>query len=113
MTETKTQPLRLQAIPDSRLDQLLALYDELKAAAEQAEARFDEVNTAIKAELAGRVAQGRPVEVSHPALARPLRLTYVESWRIDSKGLKAADPATYVKWAKKSIAAKLARVQQP
>lgn len=98
---TPTIP-QVKVEPGSRLDDLLAMYDQLKAAAEEAEARFDTVKNAIKFEL-GALGGGAPqVDVAHSALTQPLRLSYVESWRLDAKRMKAEAPETYVRYAAKS-----------
>jgi len=88
--------------PGSRLADLLALYDQVKAQADEATARLETVKNGIKAELSAAAPGAPQVEVAHETLAAPLRLSYVESWRVDTKALKANDPETYVRWAVKS-----------
>jgi hypothetical protein len=88
--------------PGSRLDDLLALYDQLKAQADEAEQRFETVKNAVKAELAAAAPGAPQVDVAHPALAQPLRLSYVEAWRLDAKRMKAEAPELYVTYAAKS-----------
>lgn len=91
--------------PDTRLAQLHAAYTDAKAAAEEANARLKSITDALKAELAG-ADNGAPEGTRQYDLVGPdgppLRLTYVESWRIDTNKLKAQDPETYVRYAKKS-----------
>lgn len=98
-----TTPIPVQATvePGSRLEGLLAAYAELKPAADEAAARLKTVADALKVELTARHPGAPQVEVAHEALAAPLRLTYVESWRLDTKRLKAENPETYVRYATK------------
>jgi hypothetical protein len=99
-----TQPLTIpQAAvePGSRLEALLAAYAELKPEADEAATRLKSVTDGIKAELAAAAPGALQVDVAHPALAQPLRLSYVESWALDTKRLKAEDPETYVRYARK------------
>lgn len=88
--------------PGTRLADLLAMYDHLKAQADEAGQRFDTVKNAIKAELAAAAPGAPQVDVAHSALTQPLRLSYVESWRLDAKRMKAEAPETYVRYAAKS-----------
>jgi hypothetical protein len=99
MTDLVTARAEVQ--PGSRLEDLLATYSELKPRADELAGRLKSVSDAIKAELQTQAPQAQRVDVDHPALAQPLRLSYVESWRLDAKQLKADDPATYVKYAVK------------
>lgn len=88
--------------PGGRLSDLLAAYAALKPQVDELTGRLDAIKDAIKAELTSSAPDARSVEVRHPALASPLRLSYVESWRIDTKALKADAPETYVRYAVKS-----------
>lgn len=89
--------------PGSRLEQLLAQYDAVEAEASEAEARFETLKAAVKAELSTAAVEGATrIAVNAPTLRAPLQMAYVESWRIDAGRLKVEDPLTYVKWAKKS-----------
>jgi hypothetical protein len=88
---------------DSRLEQLAAQYDMAKAEAEKAANDLKAITDAIKFELMNEAPEGETsIELQSPDLAHPLRLTAVESWRVDAKKLKAEDPLTYVRYAKKS-----------
>lgn len=82
----------------SQLADLAALYPELKAAADAATERLKAVTDAIKHELS-KIPADR-VELRHPAIR--LTLSRVESWRLDTKRLKAERPETYVEYARKS-----------
>jgi hypothetical protein len=96
--------------PESRLDQLAALYDAVKAQAELAEQQLKSVTDAIKAELANAHPDAEKVQLNHPLLAQPLRLVRVESTRVDSKALQAAYPQIYAQVAKPSVTFRLGRV---
>lgn len=92
-------PARIRASPDSRLTQLAAAYAEAKAQAEAAEGRLKSITDAIKSEMTAAAPDAGTVELDGPV---PLRLSARESWRLDTAKLKAADPETYVRYAKKS-----------
>ncbi|MGH3717015.1 MAG: hypothetical protein ACRDT4_26680 [Micromonosporaceae bacterium] len=104
MTTTPVTPK-----PGSRLDQLAALYDDARAAAEAADAHLKMVTDGIKAELSAAVTTER-VELASSGLQQPLRMKAVTSWRIDTKRLKAEQPETYVRYAKQSTYWDLRRV---
>lgn len=86
----------------SRLQQLVALYPQVKAEADAAKERLETVKEAIKVELQ-QAAPGEPkVDLIADTLDRPLRLTWREQWRVDAKRLKAEAPEVYVKYAVRS-----------
>src|SRR5262245_7564899 len=87
--------------PGSRLEDLLAAYAQLKPQADELASRLKTVTDAIKAELTVAAPGARAINVAHPALAVPLRLSYVESWRLDTERLKTEDPGLYVRYAVK------------
>ncbi|GLW32252.1 hypothetical protein [Actinoplanes regularis] len=91
----------VQPEPGSRLDDLLAAYAELKPRADELATRLKTITDAIKAELTAARPGAQYIGVDHPALVQPLRLTYVESWTLDSKRLKAENPELYVTYARK------------
>ncbi len=95
------EPLQVTAPPGSRLEQLHAAYPDAKAAADAAAATLKAITDGIKLELNQAAPEERRLELRGPA-GPPLRLTYTETWRFDSKTFKAADPETYVRYAKKS-----------
>lgn len=102
MSETpQPEAVRADVAPGSRLDDLLAMYAQLKPQVDENATRLKAVTDAIKIELMAASPQARRIEVGHPALVQPLRLSYVESWTLDTKRLKAEDPATYVRYARK------------
>jgi hypothetical protein len=92
---------RADVQPGSRLDDLLGVYADLKPRADELATRLKSVTDAIKTELMAAVPEARRIDVDHPGLALPLRLSYVENWTLDTKRLKAEDPATYVRYARK------------
>lgn len=59
------------------------------------------ITDAIKLELTQAAPEDRKIALVGNA-GSTLRLTYVESWWIDSRKLKAEDPETYVQYARKS-----------
>jgi hypothetical protein len=97
MTDTLTAKAEVQ--PGSRLDDLLATYADLKPRVDELAGRLKAVSDGIKAELQAQAPEAQRVDVAHDALAQPLRLSYVESWRLDTKQLKAEQPETYVRYA--------------
>lgn len=96
------QPAVVVPERDSRLDQLAARFDALKARADETAAELKAVKDAIKTELAEQAGDDGEAVLRSPHLAAPLRLHPVTSWRVDAKGLKAGDPQTYVRWAVQS-----------
>lgn len=84
-----------------KLAQLHAMYAPAKAKADAAAEELKTVTTAIKAELAA-IAPGQPKVDLVGEGCPPLGLRHVESWRIDSRRLKAVDPETYARYAKRS-----------
>lgn len=86
---------------ESRLAQLHSAYEGAKAQADAAAAALKAITDAIKLELSQAAPEVARVDLRTPG-APPLRLTYSESWRVDARKLKADDPETYVRYAKKS-----------
>ncbi|HSV38713.1 MAG TPA: hypothetical protein VLI04_08135 [Nocardioidaceae bacterium] len=84
----------------TRLEQLHASYADLKAQADEAAKRLKAVTDGIKAELAAAEPGQERVELRSP-VGPPLRMSYVESWRFDSKRLKTERPDLYVVYAVK------------
>lgn len=92
--------------PGSRLAELIAVYNHVKATADAAAERLRVVTEAIKAEAIPQAPTATSIELTG---AVPLRLVSREQWRIDTKRLKAEDPLTYVRYAKKSVTWSLSR----
>lgn len=89
---------------NAKLAQLHAAYVDAKAAADQAAKDLKAITDAIKLALNEAHPENTKVDLM-PATgvtAPPLRLSYVESWRLDSRRMKTEDPETYVRYAKKS-----------
>jgi hypothetical protein len=85
--------------PGSRLEDLLATYARFKPEADEAAARLKTITDAIKVELTAAAPGAQRIDVAHETLPQPLRLAYIESWRVDTKRLKAEAPETYVRFA--------------
>lgn len=107
MTE---QPSIPQPVPQvrpraaSKLADLHAQYVGAKAASKAADEELKAITDAIKLELSKAAPDQTQVDLipANGVVAPALRLNYVESWRIDSKKLKAENPETYVQYARKS-----------
>jgi hypothetical protein len=96
--------------PDSNLGRLCSAYKLAKPRADQAAKALEQIVDAIKVELTNAAPGETSVDLTADVLERPLRMTCVQSWYVDSKRLKAEDPYTYVKWAKKRTVWKLGPV---
>ena len=101
------QVLRVDSLPVepggnvNRLEILRAEYAEAKAAADAADERLKAAKDKIKTALSEATNGAYRVSLDVPGY-RPLNLTYVESWRLDTKALQAQHPAVYVEFAKRS-----------
>lgn len=100
----------VQPEADSRLEALVAQYDQAYAASKAATDALKTITDGIKAELAKAAPDQTSIDLTSPLLAKPLRMSAVTSWRIDAKKLKAEQPALYVTYAVQSTAWKLAAV---
>jgi hypothetical protein len=100
---TPTLPAVLVGVePGSRLDDLLAAYAVVKPQADELADRLKALTDGIKAELAAAAPSETKVDVAHPALPQALRLSYTERWDLDTRRMKAEEPETYVRFARKS-----------
>lgn len=110
-TQQEAPPVPIPVLvpePESRLDQLMAQIDPAKAATAAAQEREKEITDAIKAEAERLTPPGAPaVIIRSPHAALPWKFGPRESWTLDSKGLKKADPAMWVRWAKKTVSWRL------
>lgn len=97
-------PVVIEPAPESRLDMLLAQYDLAHAEKAKAEETLKAITDGIKHELATAAPSNPDVRVDSPHLARPLRMTAVTSFRIDTARLKKEQPETYVRYGKESTA---------
>jgi len=108
-------PVRILTEPGTRLQQLHAAYDQAKADADAAAERLKGISDAIKLELSNNLQSSSPgstkVLLTGTEGATPLQLTYVESWRVDAKKLKAENPLAYVTYAVKSGSWRLSAVK--
>jgi predicted phage-related endonuclease len=93
--------VRIDIEHGSRLAGLLATYAELKPQVDELSNRLKTVTDAIKTEATAQAPGAQAIDLEHEALATPLRLTYVEQWRVDSKRLRAENPLLYVQYATK------------
>lgn len=98
-TQPATGPRVVAPEGDSRLEQLAAQYDELKAAADEAAKAFDAVKDGIKAELSQLAPGESDVVLTSALLDAPLRMSQRVSWGLNTKALKAEQPELYVKYA--------------
>lgn len=104
-------PATVVAEAGTRLEQLHAAYATAKAEADEAAARLKAVTDAIKVELTQVEPEARRIELRSSTGAPALRLTYLESWRLDSTRLKREHPETWVAYARKSGSWRLAPVK--
>lgn len=111
--QKRAEPLirTITPMPGSRLDALTQQRDSAKAEADKAREALGAIEDGIKYELARMLRPGETrIELASTALARPLRLMSVESWRVNATRLKAEEPETYVRFAVKVESWKLAPV---
>lgn len=104
MSEQTTEPTFVQ-VPASATERLAALhasYADAKAQADAAAERLAAIKDGIKAELAALAPEGSTKIALLGSDGPPLTLVHSESWRVDARKLKAEDPETYVRYAKKS-----------
>lgn len=104
-------PPVVRPTPDSRLEQLTARYDQVKAAEKAAKDEAEQITSAIKGELSRLHPEAEEVLLHSPYLSAPLQLRAVDSWRFDSKGCKATHPQIYAAFAKRSTSWRLARME--
>lgn len=91
----------VHAVEGSRLEQLHAAYADAKAHADEAAKRLKLITDAIKNELNTAAPDSHRVELRGSS-GPVLRMSFVESWRLDSTRLKSEHPETWVRYAKKS-----------
>lgn len=103
--------VQVPATSTERLSQLHASYADAKAEADGAAERLATIKDAIKAELIAAAPEGSLKIALLGEDGPPLQLTHSESWRVDSRKLKAEEPETYVRYAKKSESWTLAPVK--
>lgn len=107
-SDGRTAPRTVTPDPDSRLAQLQEMYGPAKEAADAAAEQLKTITDALKAELRDAAPDAEAIELDGPV---PLRLAARSSWRLDVKALKAADPETYVQYARQSTSWVLTEVR--
>lgn len=93
---------------ESRLEQLSARYDDARQRRDAAEAELKEITDGIKAELSTAHPGAPEVLLNSWALAQPLVLQAVASWRLDTKRIKKEHPDVYAAFAKQTTSWRLA-----
>lgn len=109
MTSPFAPALQYDVGADSRLEQLVHEYVAAKETADAAAARLKEITDAIKLIVTVDTDSAPKVDVLAPG-APPLRVSWIEQWRLDSKRLKAEHPETWVRYAEQSGYWQLKRV---
>jgi hypothetical protein len=105
-------PWRIVPEPGSRLEQLLDSVEAAKARADEAEAQAKSITEAIKAEAVRLAPPGTTVIILAGAAHRPeFTVGWQETWRLNSKQLKAEQLVTWVKYAVKSGTWKLTKAK--
>lgn len=104
------EPYTVVADPDTRLAQLHASYADAKARADEAAKQLKAITDAIKVELNTAAPEETRVELRGDA-GPGLVLRYTERWTLDSKKMKAEDPLTYVRYARKGGSWSLSQVR--
>ena len=95
------QPLEAPLLVEAR-----ARYAEAKEAADAAAETLKGATSKLKAAITEASGGAYRTVLNVPGF-KPVNLTYVESWRIDTKRLKAEQPALYVDYAERSGAWRL------
>lgn len=100
--EPKPPPLTVTPPPGSRLEQLVSMYETLAARKKEAEEALKACSDAIKAEVCGAYPGTRAFFIAGSPHWPPLRLTWSQPWRVDSRRLKKEAPRLYVAFAVRS-----------
>lgn len=100
----------IRAQPGSRLEALAQTYDDVKKRADALNEQLEAYKTSLKTELRALAPNASDIYLSVEGLDQLLRLHAKSTWRVDVKGLKAADPHTYVRWAKQGTSWELQQV---
>lgn len=86
--------------PESRLEQLTARLDGVKAKKKQADEEEKELTSAIKGELQRMYPGVTTVVLTSPYLQSPMVMSRRLSWQLDTKALKAQFPQVYASFAR-------------
>jgi hypothetical protein len=106
-------PWRIVAPPGSRLEQLLDQLGDARARADEAEAFAKSVADSIKAEVIPQAPRGTTSIIVAGTAYRPeFIVRWTETWRLDSKRLKAENLVTWVKYAVKGGTWKLEKARK-
>lgn len=95
--------------PDSKLEQLAALYAQFKPLFDEYKTKLDAVTDAIKLELTMAAPGHNKIKLISSELDCPLQLVAFEQTRVDQKALKAEAPDVYAHFARKSTVWQLRR----
>lgn len=82
----------VMAAAGTQLEQLCAMYDQLKARAEDAAAAFEALKTAIKVAMQTEAPDSAKVTLHSEHLARPLVMAARCTRTIDQQALRAKEP---------------------
>ena len=96
---------------DTRLDQLVAEYHSLKPLVDDYVDRLETIKTGIKSELRTLHPDRTEILLIGSTIGDPLRLEAVSKWGLDTKTLKAAEPAIYARFARQSTSWYLRQVK--
>jgi len=106
-------PVQHKPSARSKLAQLHNRYETAKTKAKAAADELKVITDGIKAELAELDPEAQRFELlpAGKSQAKPLALSYVENWTLDTKRLKAEDPVTWVRYAKRGGSWRLAEIK--
>jgi predicted phage-related endonuclease len=96
---TTTPPsVQVPIPPESRLEQLLAIYEDLKPKADEINNRLKIITDSIKAELITAAPLAQRIDIA----GHPLYMVWMERWSLDTKRMKIEIPELYAAYARKS-----------
>jgi hypothetical protein len=110
LTEVPGAPV-VRAEPDSRLEQLTAVYDRLDTQSKDIETKLKETKDEIKLELQRLHPTQTEVLLVSGSCSTPLRMYLQTKWVLAGAEMKKRDPATWVRWARETHSWYLARVK--
>lgn len=92
-------PPVIEPKPDSRLEQLVAMYEQAKDEAAAADQRLKMLKDSIKAELVMAAPGSNRILLHSDYLSSPYRLVARSQRRCDTKSLKSVEPAIWERFA--------------
>lgn len=95
-------PPVVEPAADSRLEQLVAMYEQARDEAAAAEQRLKMLKDSIKAELVMAAPGSNHIKLQSAYLAAPYRLVARSSRRCDTKSLKSVEPDVWERYARTS-----------